>query len=177
MNKVSITTTIKRKILFLLCLRYFTDTIIREEWRKTLHTSPKESLGVLYNPLRLEIISKCLLKYKELKIRHKVTVGSQISSIPLRYCPPPALSLTNVHVWRKSTQETQTLLRYCLGYIGIIFPHWKENCLFLNMIVSKYIMEWKFRSQELVCSRLKMPLKNSSPESRKSIFLVSEERL
>lgn len=38
-------------------------------------------------------------------------------------------------------------------------------------------MESKFRSRELVCSRLIMPLKNSSPESKKSFCLFSEERL
>lgn len=152
MNKVGITSTIKRKILFLLFLwwkeedhfsSYALDTsqILslerNEERRKTLHVSPKESLGVLHNTLRLEIISKCLLKYKELKIPHKVTVGRQISSIPLRYCPPSALSLSVMYMYEGSlTQETQTLLGYCLGYIEIIFPCWKDNCLFLNMMKS-----------------------------------------
>lgn len=39
MNKVWITSTVRRKILFLLCLKYFTDIFIRGKWRETRNSS------------------------------------------------------------------------------------------------------------------------------------------
>lgn len=130
----------------------------REEKLFTL--APRSASVSCITPWGSNSFPNAFWAYKELKVYHKVTVGEQIFSIHLRHCPPPALSLTNMHACctmktkSRSWELVCSLLKMPLktGY-----PKSKKSiCLFSE---ERLLARQKYLSVKLLCNhKIHVPL-------------------